>query len=92
MSNIFHQEAPCNCHEEIPEHSCCCTPDERVLRGYAYCGLTEPMTSEQREWCYNEAESAGEGSYPREEAVVLSDCDLAKWVLHAWSDYVSGML
>jgi hypothetical protein len=70
-------------------HPCVCGPDERVLRAYARdeSGLP-PMTSEQREWCLEEADRAGEGAYPPEQAKNYSDKDLAHWVLNAWNDYV----
>lgn len=81
---IFHQFATC-CQLEGP---CVCGDEERVLRAYSEGRYIETMTKEQREWCLDEADHAGEGSYPKKEAEGLSDAMLAKWVLQAWSDYV----
>jgi hypothetical protein len=43
------------------------------------------MTPEQREWCLNEIGQI-EG-YERDEHIPDSDADLARTVLHAWTDY-----
>lgn len=86
MGSIFHQIVPCCQGEGV---DCICGDDERVLRAYAYGGYNdEPMTPEQREWCLEDADRAGEGSYPREEAEGLSDAELAKWTINAWNAYV----
>lgn len=72
-------------------HPCVCGPDERVLRAYdrGEVGLP-PMTAEEREWCLEEADRAGEGAFPREEAEQFSDKDLANWVLRAWREFVQS--
>jgi hypothetical protein len=46
------------------------------------------MTPEQRRWCIQEADSAGEGSWSEEELAKLNDQELARAVLQAWWDYV----
>jgi hypothetical protein len=46
------------------------------------------MTAEEREWCVQEADWAGEGSYNKEELSAMTDKDLANSVLHAWLEYV----
>ena len=69
--------------------NCLCGQKERVLRAFSEGRDTgRQMTPEEREWCLDESDKAGEGSYPREEAVDFSDKDLAMRVLYAWRDYV----
>lgn len=70
------------------ESACVCGAEERVLRAYTEGRYTIPMSPEQREWCLDAAEHAGEGAYPRDEASNFSDSELANWVLDAWNDYV----
>lgn len=68
---------------------CCCGDQERVLRAIiagTYPHL--PMTPEQRQWCAQEADSAGEGSYDAAELLKLDDVALARTVMQAWNDYV----
>lgn len=77
------------CCIEGESDPCVCSPSEAVLRAYIGGYAPAPMTPEQREWCLEESDSAGEGSYPRAEAEQYSDADLAARVLHAWSDYVN---
>lgn len=72
------------------DKNCVCSVDERVLRAYAEGRCHTPMTTRQREWCLNEAEWAGMGSYPKDEAPG-NDKDLANWVLNAWNDYTKNM-
>jgi hypothetical protein len=45
------------------------------------------MTLEQRQWCIQEADSAGEGSWSEAELIKLNDQELANAVLRAWADY-----
>lgn len=70
--------------------NCLCGHNERVLRAYSEGRYISPMTDGQREWCLDESDRAGEGSYPREEAIGFTDQDLAKRVLYAWSNYVNS--
>jgi hypothetical protein len=77
----------------IPNDRCAtcghaCRENEAALRHLAYYGFAEPMTPEQRAWCIDEADRAGEGTYRREDLEKLSDQELAKTVLQAWWDYV----
>lgn len=69
---------------------CICSHEERVLRAYSDGHLFEPMTQEQREWCLDEADRAGEGSYPADEARGYDDAEHASRVLMAWNDYVKS--
>ncbi|HQN17709.1 MAG TPA: hypothetical protein PKV86_01155 [Syntrophobacteraceae bacterium] len=64
-----------------------CGQMERALRHYSAYGYDKPMTSEEREWCIQEADRAGEGSYRREELERYNDQELATAVLRAWADY-----
>lgn len=66
-----------------------CSERERFVRMHMT-GATSlaPMTSEQRQWCVDEADLAGEGRYPASKTHNLSDMDLAATVLAAWWDYV----
>lgn len=82
------QNFPCACFEG--EHDCICSDNERAMRHYAYIGVDKPMTEEQREWCVEEADSAGEGYFSLEELNALDDQGLAHAVLQAWSMYVSS--
>lgn len=70
-------------------HGCACMQEERVLRAYSAGRYTEPMKTNQRKWCAEEADSAGEGLYRAEELESLSDMELAHCVLDAWRSYVS---
>ena len=64
-----------------------CGHKEGAMRHYADYGYDKPMTSEEREWCIQEADRAGEGTYRREELEGYSDQGLAEAVLRAWADY-----
>jgi hypothetical protein len=88
----------------FPDSQCVCNPDcdgcacpitERALRNIkARTWLNGPMTAKQREWCANEADWAGEGTYDKADLLKQSDRDLASDVLNAWMDYCrsQGML
>jgi hypothetical protein len=65
--------------------SCVCAPEERVLRAWAYCGRTEPMTVEQRDWCLQEM-SRTDG-YSAADHVNDSDAELARTVIESWVSY-----
>lgn len=68
--------------------NCACGDGERALRHIV--NGTWPhgsMTAEQRAWCVEEADSAGEGAYKLSELEALNDQDLARTVLDAWTDY-----
>lgn len=91
--NVFNHNLPCVCYVHTDEfNDCLCSPDECVLRHYAYKGFAEPMTAEQRDWCIREANYFGEGPYSPEELKNYSDRDLATAVLGAWNDYVRSQL
>lgn len=84
MANIFTLQVSC-CQDDGP---CICGDEERVLRHYTYAPIDlQPMTPEQREWCIQEADSAAEGAWSRDDLVKLSDRELADAVLRAWKDY-----
>lgn len=65
-----------------------CAEHEQFIRHYMHGPVLGPMTEEEREWCIEEADRSGEGSYPREETEGLSDQDLAKATYSAWREYV----
>jgi hypothetical protein len=65
-----------------------CEADERLVRCIINGEHKAPLTQGQREWLINEADWAGEGSYPAEEAGELTDVELAKRTLSAWQEYV----
>ena len=84
---MFSETTPC-CSNVTPE--CCgqCTANERMIRRIIAGDHAEPLTADQRQYLIEEADRAGEGAYPAEEANGLTDVELAKWTLNAWSDYV----
>lgn len=88
---MFADTTPC-CSNKFPEceNYIPCTANERMIRRILAGDYKEPLTPEQREWLIEEADRSGEGAYPREEGAKLSDIDLAKWTLNAWSDYVKS--
>lgn len=69
---------------------CVCTRDESTLRRYAAGETLRAMTSDERKWCIDEADWAGEGYYKSEELEAMSDKDLAHAVLNAWHMYVQS--
>ena len=85
-SAFFTQQVAC-C---MPNTGCLCGPEEKVLRAYIRGEALEPMSEAERNWCCAEADRAGEGAYPKAEAVELDDRELARWVISAWSDYAKG--
>lgn len=78
----------CPCGYDKTEHGCLCTFKEAMLHRYCSNEILRPMTAEEREWCVQEADWAGEGSYNKEELSAMTDKDLANSVLHAWLEYV----
>jgi hypothetical protein len=81
--------SPCVCYYDPDRKGCRCGDEEKALRHFS--GRTwphGPMTPEQRAWCIDEADRAGEGSFKREDLEQLTDRDLAADVLRAWTDYV----
>jgi len=86
---IFPEDTPC-CSQKYPEcfFDGVCGPNERMIRRIIVGDHTSPLTAEQREWLIEEADRAGEGSYPREDAESLSDVELARWTMSAWQAYV----
>lgn len=85
-----HPKVECRCFfkDTLWKNGCLCGPSERILRGYADGSVSLPMTPEQRQWCANETDRAGEGATSVEEALSLPDRQLAKHVLRMWADYV----
>lgn len=86
---MFAEDTPC-CSNKYPEceQYMPCTANERMIRRIIAGDHKEPLTAEEREWLLDEADRAGEGSYPKEEARAHSDVDLARRTLDAWADYV----
>lgn len=86
MDSVF-PDSPCSCY---PEGDCICMQNERALR-HISTGASEPMTQAQRDWCKREILSV-EGYDERD--VDCDDAQLARTVLHAWTDYCrdKGML
>lgn len=76
----------CDCD---PEGNFQCGDQEHALRLIAAKTWPHgPMTAEQRRWCIQEADWAGEGSWSEEKLAKLNDQELANAVLRAWWDYV----
>ncbi len=65
-----------------------CNESEQFVRHFMHGPVVKPMSKEEREWCIEEADRAGEGSYPREETEHLNDKDLAWATYRAWCEYV----
>jgi hypothetical protein len=81
MSELFTDPAPC-CSE--PDAiGCVCGPHERALRAIAS-SQYRAMTSAERDWCKQEIVSI-EGY--DESSAEGTDADVARTVLHAWTDY-----
>lgn len=86
---MFSETTPC-CSNITPECYGQCTADERMVRRIIAGDHTEPLTDDQRQYLIEEADRAGEGSYPAEEAISMTDVELAKRTLNAWADYVQS--
>lgn len=81
--------APCRCMAlPTPGTLCQCGNNERVIRAIAGGLIDYKMLPEQRAWCIDQAEWAGEGYYRREELEAMTDQDLAQAVLDMWNEYV----
>ena len=77
--------AKCDCD---PEGNFVCGDEEHALRLISSGDWPHgPMTPEQRKWCIQEADSAGEGSWNEAELGNLNDQELANALLRAWLDY-----
>lgn len=77
--------AGCPCFPEMEQDGCVCGKTERVLRAWMCGKITQPMTPEQREYCYAELDSV-EGHH-RPISHMPTDVELAREVLAAWQDY-----
>jgi hypothetical protein len=86
---MFKEDLPCVCFDN--DHPCVCSQRERVLRHYAFYYLERKMSDEERQWCIEEADSAGEGYYSSGELSKMTDKELAYAVLKAWNMYVQDM-
>lgn len=64
---------------------CVCGESEKALRGWINGRIKEPMTPEQREWCYQEIDSVE--SHERKDYEGGTDSQIATGVLSAWQDY-----
>lgn len=74
--------APPRCICAWPD-GCLCCDTEKALRWIGW--GKGSLTPEQREWCLAEIDSV-EG-YERRHYERASDADVAKGVLHAWTEY-----
>lgn len=88
---MFDDQLPCHCFDIQEQQPCVCSQRELVLRHYAYSNYDRPMTKEERQWCIEEADSAGEGYYNETELQGMTDKKLAYAVLNAWNMYVQDM-
>ena len=80
-SNLF-PDYPCSCENDQPE--CTCDQEERAIRRYAY-GLTnDPMTDQQREYCFAQVLKYS-GVAVISDMRDMPDAMLARAVLKAWS-------
>jgi hypothetical protein len=80
----------CGCYEGMEKDDCICGINECAIRHYSRGTLTIPMSVEQRAWCIDQADWAGEGYYTKEELAAATDKELANKVLHAWNMYVQS--
>lgn len=78
---LFEDFAPCCSGPDAI--GCACGFQERALRA-VIAGQYRPMTPAEREWCKHEIVSVEGYSDDRAEG---SDADVARTVLHAWTDY-----
>lgn len=72
----------CQCYDGC---WCACGDNERVLRAFAYGNYHGPMSFEQREWCYEQANIDAYATRPKCE--VMYDDELARTVLDSWHSY-----
>jgi len=73
----------CHCYG-TPDH-CVCGSSEKALRGWLNGRISQPMSAEQREWCFSEIDLI-EG-YDRKDYEGSTDANLAMGVLSAWLEY-----
>jgi hypothetical protein len=80
------------CRDPLAGGGCCCvcTREESTLRQYSAGEILRPMTDDERAWCVNEADRAGEGYYSEPELTSMDDQALASAVLNAWNMYVQS--
>lgn len=67
-----------------------CDQKEAVVRLYADGHGPRPLTAAERETLVSDADYCGEGFYNKEELEAMSDQDLARATLRAWSMYVQS--
>lgn len=78
------------CRGPVDTGYCLCARDESTLRRYAAGEALRPMTNDERAWCVDEADRAGEGYYSEPELTAMDDKVLADAVLNAWHMYVQS--
>lgn len=78
------------CRGPVDTGYCVCTRDESTLRRYSAGEALRPMTADERAWCVDEADRAGEGCYSEPELIAMDDTTLADAVLNAWHMYVQS--
>lgn len=76
---------------QLPSDMSTCNHTECVIHAYANNTIKTPMTTQQRQWLVQEANKAGEGSFPPNIGYTLTDQKLAQWTLEAWLQYVQSM-
>lgn len=69
---------------------CVCDDDERMVRARIYKCNIPALTEKERENITRDTDRCGEGSYKREELLGLSDEDLCRACIAAWTDYARG--
>lgn len=88
--SIFHDISFVCCSGQADTGYCVCTREESTLRRYSAGETLRPMTGDEREWCVDEADRAGEGYYNKAELSAMDDEALADAVLNAWNMYVQS--
>lgn len=78
------------CRGPVDPGYCVCSRDESTLRRYAAGEQLRPMRKDEREWCVDQADYAGEGYYNQAKLETMSDQDLASATLNAWKMYASS--
>lgn len=63
---------------------------DHVDAAYAAGETLRAMTPDERQWCIDEADRAGEGFYKSAELSAMDDQELAGAVLNAWHMYVQS--
>lgn len=76
-------ETDCSCLDPVFAASCACDRLERIVRAHS-CGRLQPMSEQQRAWCFAEVRSIeGWSDYQ----MPVKDSCLASDVLSAWRTY-----